>query len=226
MALVLTPSPPLEYARLRLRQSLIEESFMGDSDLLELLNDGYQAAMEESQANVALTTMTLTDGQVEYALPGDWTRTLHVYANGRPLDLLPDRNAFLDQYGTGVLTHYYQYEGIIGFNPAPTSDTDTAVILYVQSPDAATSFTDDLNANFTPEWWHLLRHYGAWQALLLSGGAQRMAEALFEKQEYDRAVQGLRNSGRLVTRGNVDPIPTLEGYRYKRPFSDPSVDAR
>jgi hypothetical protein len=184
MSTVLSPTPPVRFCIYRLRQNVAEASRFSSDDLVGFINDGYQSACERSACLPAITTLTVTAGTNEVALPADWARTLHVYQDGRELATVAYQNALRTAAGS-----YYQYEATIGLTGEPVASDTTLYILYARIPSP-------LNLDGVPEWggeWnYLLRHYAAWRCMRAASGAQDLRWIVNERAFYDDGVAHLR----------------------------------
>ncbi len=185
------PSPPLDFLRMRLRMSAIEEELFDDMHLLEHFSEAYQRACERSRALQAITEVAL-DGSQEYQLPPDHHRTLSVYLHGYELDRIPTRNALREG-----LFGYYEYGTTIGVRPTPPSG-GSLFLLYARSPEMFAMYEDVPEAGFPPEFYHLLVHYARWKAATVAGGAQRIGQAAMEKDQFDLGVALLRTRNRRI----------------------------
>jgi hypothetical protein len=190
----LTPTPPVRFCIARLRPRWAETSRFSDAELLELVNDGYRSACEQSELLETLDIITTTAGVQSYPLPADWGRTIAVYQAGFPLVREPLRDLPSNLGGT-----FDDYDGNLTLGEAP-AEAGSLYLLYSRVPAL-------LGLDDTPEWggeWdYLLRHYVAWQATIQSGGAQSIATALAERANFDAGVQALihqKQSRKAVTR--------------------------
>lgn len=201
-SVTLTPTPPLRFQIVRLRQAVASDARFTDQELLDLLNEGYVSACQRSECLLSLVTLTFMAASNEVLLPLDHVRTIRLYQAGNKLEPISYQHSSQMLRGT-----YYQYEGTIGLSIG--GDT-TALMLYARSPIR-------LGIDDTPEWgreWdHILRHYAAWRCILASGGAQTIRKAMSERSAFDNAVRLLRQQSR---RGWTSGVSRLRHISQER----------
>jgi hypothetical protein len=218
----LTPSAPLAYLKMRLRQTIPIE-LMSDETLLAYLSEAYQDACERARCLPALTSIPVTDAQ-EYDLPADFAEILLVYRDGVELERIPNRLAMrADAWG------YYEYGGKIGLSPAPQTGSSTSAIwlVYARRPAAFVTYDDALEAAFTPEFFDALLHYARWKRYAVDGGAGRISQASWERDRWRIMVARLRQSARAVDAASRSRfVHVLETLHPSRRGLANDVDAR
>lgn len=198
MTTVLTPRPILRHLKDRLRQNYVDDAQYDDAEVLALLNDAYRDACEQSRCLETLATFTLISGQVEYALPADYSSTLAVYANGIELESIPLAGAFSSVAATGNnVGGYYLYATTIGFW-ITAAMTSTVKMIYAAYPAALASFDSTLDSRFPEEFADILVHYVRWRVQMLSGGAERITQARWDRQLYDLRIKELRRRNNIA----------------------------
>lgn len=202
MASVLTPTPPVRFQIMRLRQAVASDSRFTDDDLLTLINEGYRSACQRAECLVAIAQLDFTADAPEQQLPGDHVRTIRVYQTGKKLEPISYAHSSMMLRGT-----YYQYQGTIGLSLA---DDTSVLMFYARSPIP-------LGLDDTPEWgreWdHLLRHYAAWRCILASGGAQTIRKAMGERAAFEDGVRRLRQQSRSAWSGGVTRLRHVSQMR-------------
>jgi hypothetical protein len=193
---ILAARPWFRYYADRLRTSLVEPELVSDSDLLRLLNEGYARLCEQSGCLEQLVTIPTAIGVHEYSLPSDWYQTLLVTSGGVALDLLPQRQAYLD-YGVGTPLVYYQYGTKLGVQPAPSA-VGALSLLYTATPAPVSGYDSDLDPRLPPEYRYGIIHYVRWRILQLDGGAQGIRKADYDRSLFDDCAARLRNAIRTV----------------------------
>lgn len=190
MSVTLNPTPPVRWILARLKQSFADPTLFSDVDLLNFINDGYGALVEQARYLHVLTTIDLVSGQQEYDLPPLCCEVDRLYLSGIRQIPVP-----LDKAATGLDgNYYYQYKRKIGFTNAPTGGT--AYLLYASLP---TPLTLDSTPIIPPEYYHLLRHYAAWRCILLQRGAEGVEllymgapRAQMQRMIFDQGIHQLR----------------------------------
>lgn len=188
---ILNPNATLIFVRNRLRAGLVDPARYTDSDLLNLVNEAYLDACEQTLCLQSLHTITTVAEQAEYALPADFSALIRVVSAGQELSLLPLQDSL--QGLTNLQPSYYLYGSKIGLVPTPTvNSSGEALLLYAAAPPLLTSFEDDLDGRFPSEFSDVLVHYVRWRTQLLSGGAERLASASADRGTYDLRIKQLR----------------------------------
>jgi len=190
----ITPQPILVYLLARLRQSYVDPALYSDADVLSFLNDAYRDACEESGILHTLVAITPVAGQVEYALPADFSSVNSIAAGGQLLEPQPLGEALAARVVNGVISAYYIYDGFIGLLPTPTDNAAAVMMHYSAEPTPFTDYGSDLDPRFPVEYADLLIHHVRWRTQLISGGAERIQQAGLDKGIYDKRVTELRKS--------------------------------
>lgn len=198
MAVVLTPRPILRHLKDRLRQNYVDDALYDDAEVLDLLNDAYRDACEQSRCLETLYTFTLVSGQVEYSLPADYSSTLAIYANGIELESIPLAGAFSSVAATGNnVGGYYIYGANIGFW-ITSAMTSAVKLLYAAYPAPLANFDSTLDPRFPEEFADILVHYVRWRVQMLSGGAERITQARWDRALYDQRIKELRRRNNIA----------------------------
>lgn len=213
----LTQRPPLDFLRARLRMGIVEQEYIDDATMLTYFSQGYQQACERALCLHKIAAITLTGAQ-EYALPSDHYRTISVVdPSYGVLDKVPVRTGLI-----GDRPGYYRVGSTLGLELRPTSGM--LLVLYAATPPAFSSFADVPDPSFPPECYYLLAHYVRWMTFRRGGGAGKITQARWEKDQYDRGVQRLRHRSRQVLSVGPQRVLTLEERHPVRYARD--VDAR
>lgn len=180
---ILTTSPPVRHTLNRLRLGLADKSEWPDTELLELINEGYSSVCSSLRYLRRVDSFPILSGQQEYGLPAGTIRVFRLYVAGVPFEPVPFTNI-----ADGDQTSYYQEGNTLGFCITP-SIAATAWIYYAVAPTPLG--LDDIPL-IPPESYYLLRHYAAWRVIMVQGGAQRIAEAERQHQLFLDGVKRLR----------------------------------
>jgi hypothetical protein len=180
---VLTVTPPVRHCMNRLRLGLADTAKWPDSELLELINEGYASMCTSLRYLRRVSSFPLIAGQREYGLPAGTVRVFRVYVDGIRLEPVP-----YTEVNDGDTASYYQEDGNIGFVTTPQVD-GAAWLYYAISP---TPLGLDDTPLIPPECYYLLRHYAAWRIIMVQGGAQRIVEAERQHRMFTDGIKKLR----------------------------------
>lgn len=200
---VLITKTLLRHLRDRLRANYVDEGLYDDNDLLALLSDAYRDACEQSRCLQALHDFTLTGGTAEYDVPADFSQAIQCWSGGILLEPSTLARAFMFGATSSVPFAYYQYGTKIGLSPTPAGG-ETVTMLYAQRPSVFNTYDDELDRRFPEEYSDLLVHYVRWRVQMLSGGAERIAQARFDRNTYDFRVDQLRRYSQMID-GTTQP---------------------
>jgi hypothetical protein len=218
---VITPQPILMHLRDRLRANYVDSSLYDDGDLLSLLSDAYIEACERAAVLEQLATITVTPlTATEYALPADHSQTQLVYLDGVALD----QASLQASIGPITADAYYEYATTIGFTLVNTTDARTARLLYCARPAAFATWADDLDPRFPIEFADMLVHHVRWRVQMLSGGAERIGQALGDRDVFQTRVGELRQQMVMLDQagswdfqsGREDTVPATNDLRMIR----------
>jgi hypothetical protein len=214
---LVTPQPTLRVILDRLRVCVFEPELYTDEEILDMIGMGYQDACERSGCLRALTAVSFTSA-AEEMLPDDHYKTLKVYRRGLPIERLAGRSAFSDfVYG------YYEYEMTLGIAPGPV-DAEDIWVLYTRTPEMPMTFDDPLDPLFPPEFYYILVHFCRWHRWMHHGGAQRIRQANWEKEQFDLGIGRLRRRTRRYDQSRAHRF--LVPAAQPQPRMHPAVDAR
>lgn len=204
MTITFTPVPTLEFVRQRLL-TYIHPKEIDEDELLRLSAEGYRRLCEESLALQKVAQTHDTAGAAEYSLPEDHFRTIKVFRSGQRQQRLPDWLG-LSESETG----YYEYDGVFGIVPTPSSGQGSTWMLYARSPASLAAWTDTLDLDFPAEFTYAIVHYVHSRVSTTIGGEGRISQVNWHRQQYDDAVRTLR---RRVLTPNAAQIRQLDNPR-------------
>jgi hypothetical protein len=113
------------------------------SFIRQYINEGVKIYCKQTEYSVESDqSITLVDGQKEYALPADNKHVKKVYYGTNRLYPISFEHTIVDPEN-GIPTNFYLRNNNIGIYPTPLSATDTLTVIYVSTGPVMSLDTDE-----------------------------------------------------------------------------------